>query len=287
MDARSDVFSLGAILYEMLCGQPPFEGATASDVLVGILDRAPVALRERRAAARAFFPRGEAVGRRIHLGPDPSAPWSVVVGVVGDVREEGLDRPPSPAVCPSHRQNTWWRSLAIAVRTPGDPLAAEPLLRQAVREADPTVALRSVRTLEEVLGSNLAARRFALGLVASFAGVALALAAVGIYGVLAFSVAGRTREFGVRLALGASRSTVLLLVLRQGMAWSLLGLLLGIAGAMAGGRLLEGMLDGVTPADGQTLGTVIIIFLGVVSFACVVLAARAMRVDPAASMRAE
>jgi len=238
-------------------------------------------------AARAFFPRGNAVGRRIRLGPDPKAPWSLVIGVVGDTRELGLDVPPGPTVYANHVQNTWRRSLAIVVKTERDPFVAESALRRAVRSADPSLAVRDVRTLDDVLGSSLAPRRFALGLVSCFAGVALLLAAVGIYGVLAFLVTSRTREFGVRLALGATNQSVLLLVLRQGLGWSLRGLALGVAGAVASGRLLTSMLYGVSPADPATFIAVALGLVSVVVVACLVPAARAMRVDPITSLRAE
>ena len=240
-----------------------------------------------QAAARAYFPRLDPVGRRIRLGPDPSAAWSVVVGVVGDVREQGFDVPAAPAVYPDHVQNTWWRSLILTVRTRGDPLRAEPLVRAAVHDADPTLALRAVRTLDEALGSNLAARRFALWLVLCFAGVALALAAVGTYGVLAFTVSSRTREFGVRLALGATRRSVLLLVLRQGVTWAGVGLVAGLAGAAVGGPLLRGLLYAVRPADGATFAAVAGLLVSVVLVACLVPAARATRADPVESMRAD
>jgi predicted permease len=137
-------------------------------------------------AARAIFPNGDSVGRRVHLGPDPTSPWATVVGVVGDTRDGGFDVPPGPSVYAPHVQNTWRRSLVIVVRTSGDPRRAEPILRRAVKAADPTLALRDVRTLDDVLGSSLAGRRFAMSLVSGFAVVALLLAAVGIYGVLAF-----------------------------------------------------------------------------------------------------
>jgi putative ABC transport system permease protein len=175
----------------------------------------------------------------------------------------------------------------VVVRTVGDPRSAEPLIRGALRAADPTLALRSVQTLDVVLGSSLSARRFALGPVSCFAAVALILAAVGIYGVLAFSVTSRTREFGVRLALGARRSSVLLLVLGQGMGWSLLGLIAGLAGAFAGGRLLQSRLYGVTATDGVTLLAVVIGLIGVAAVACLIPAARATRVDPLTSLKAE
>ncbi len=240
-----------------------------------------------QAAVKAFFPHGDPVGRRLRLGPDPKAAWSVVIGVVGDVREKGIDAPPVPAVYPYHAQNTWWRSLTLVVRTRGEPTAIEPLLRRAVRDADPTLAVRNVRTLDEILGSDLAARRFALALIGCFGAVALLLAAVGIYGVLAFSVSSRTREFGVRLALGATRGSVLMLVLKRGLIWSMVGLGLGLAGALGAGRLLESRLYGVAATDLLTFATVAAGFVVVVIAACLAPAARATRVDPMTSMRAE
>ena len=239
------------------------------------------------AAVRAFFPGGSPLGRLVRLGPDPKANPLTVVGVIGDTREQGLDIPPAPTVYASHVQNSWRRQMSIVVRTRGDPHSAESVVRRAVRAADPTLALREVRSLEDVLGSSLAARRFALGLVSCFAGVALLLAAVGIYGVLAFSVSSRTREFGVRLALGATNRRVLVMVLRQGLGWSLTGLAIGVAGAFAGGRLLNGMLYGVSPADSTTFVVAALGLLVVVVVACLVPAMRAIRVDPITTMRAE
>jgi predicted permease len=239
------------------------------------------------AAVRTFFSGTDPIGRRVHLGPDPTAAPVTVIGVVGDTREHGLDIPPSPTVYASHVQNTWSRAMSITIRTRGDPHAAESVLRGAVRRADPSLALRDVRTLEAVLGSSLAARKFALGLVACFAAVALMLAAVGIYGVLAFSVSSRTREFGVRLALGATNQGVLVMVLRQGVGWSAAGLAIGVAGAFAGGRLLTGMLYGVSPADSMTFALVALGLMVVVVAACLIPATRAMRVDPITTMRAE
>jgi len=238
-------------------------------------------------AARTYFPDGYAVGRRVHLGPDPKSPMATVIGVVGDTRDEGFDVAPRPAVYASHGQNTWWRSLVVVVRTSGDPRSAEAALRRAVKAADPALALRGVRTLDDVLGESLAPRRFAMSLVSGFAAVALLLAAVGIYGVLTFLVARRTREFGVRLALGATKPNLLGLVVRQGMTWSAIGLALGVAGALAAGRLLEGMLYGVRPADPIALGLVTAGLFVVAAVACVVPALRAARVDPITSMRAE
>jgi putative ABC transport system permease protein len=177
--------------------------------------------------------------------------------------------------------------MSVVVRTAGEPESAAALVRRAAHDADPTLAVRDQRTLDQVIGSSLASRRFGLALAAAFAGLALLLAAVGIYGVLAYSVTSRTREFGVRLALGASTKSVLLLVLRQGLGWSLVGLAVGVGGALAGGRLLTTMLYGVEPADLVTYLAVAGGLLVVVVIACLVPALRATSVDPLTSTRAE
>lgn len=161
------------------------------------------------------------------------------------------------------------------------------MLRRAVKAEDPSLAVRDMKPLEDVIGSSLAPRRFVLGLASCFAVIALLLAAIGIYGVLAYMVTSRTREFGVRLALGAAARSVLLLVVGQGLGWSLLGLALGLGGAVAGGRLLAGTLYGVQPIDATTYGSIVLGLLVVVGIACIVPAARATRVDPLTSMRAE
>jgi len=226
------------------------------------------------------------VGKRIRIGPNPNGDWMTVVGVVGDVRNAGLDLPPTPTLFVNHAQQAWQHTLSVVVRT-SDSREAIGALRRAVKDVDPAMPLRDIQSMEEVIGSSLDARRFALGLAAAFAGLALVLAALGIYGVLAYEVSTRTREFGVRLALGASPSSVLALVARRGLAWSLVGLALGIGGAVAGGRLLAGTLYGVGPLDAATYATVAAGSLVVVTLACIVPARRATRADPLISIRAE
>jgi putative ABC transport system permease protein len=238
-------------------------------------------------AARVYFPNGNAVGSRVRIGPNPAAPWVTIVGVVGDMRDAANWEAPVPSIYDDGAQQTWWRSLSVVVRTTGDPMAAVPAIRAAVKSADPTLALRDIATLDEVIGVSLSARRFALGLAACFAVLALVLAAVGIYGVLAYSVNARTREFGVRLALGATTGNVMLLVLRQGLGWSLAGLAIGIGGALAFGRLLASSLYGVSTTDGATFVSVSLGLVIVVLAACIVPASRATRVDPINSLRAE
>ena len=238
-------------------------------------------------AARRFFPNGDAVGRRIRIGPDPRSPAMVVIGVVGDIRDEGFGVAAKPTLFANHRQETWLRTLAVVIRTSGDPEAAAPVLRSALKATDPTLAVREIKSLNDVLGTSLAPRRFALGLASYFGAVAVLLAAVGIYGVLAYTVTTRTREFGVRLALGGTARNLLILVARQGLGWSLLGLTLGIGGAVVAGRLLGGMLYGVSPVDISTYSSVAIGLLVVVCVACIGPASRAARVDPLTSLRAE
>jgi ABC-type antimicrobial peptide transport system permease subunit len=147
--------------------------------------------------------------------------------------------------------------------------------------------VNNVQSLDHIIGQSLAPRRFARGLGMSFALIALVLAAVGIYGVLAYNVANRAREFGVRIALGASSRRVVSLVVGQGLAASLAGIVVGLAGAALGARLLSGMLFGVTPLDTSTYVVVVVVLLAVAIAACVVPAWRATRVDPLTSMRAE
>jgi predicted permease len=240
-----------------------------------------------QAAVKAYFGGTDPVGRRIRIGPNPQAPWITVIGVVGDMRDESLDTPARPRFYDVGARNTWWRSFTVMVRTRGDASTAMPAIREAVRAADPTLAVRNIATQEEIIGDSLAARRFSLGLAAAFAALALVLAAVGIYGVLAYSVSARTREFGVRLALGASPRSVLRMVLSEGLSWSLLGLAIGVAAALAGGKVISGMLYGVTATDTTTYVSVAIGLVIVVVLACLVPAFRATRVDPLASMRAE
>jgi len=238
-------------------------------------------------AAKRHFPNGDAVGARVRIGPDPKSQPITIVGVVADMRDVGSGAPTRPTIIMNHVQQTWDRSLSIAVRTTGDPNSAAAALRRAVKAADPLLAIRNVETLDDVLSSSLAPRRFSLGLVATFAAIALTLAAIGIYGVLSYAVTTRTREFGVRIALGASTHSVLMLVARQGLAWAVLGLTLGIAGALAAGRLIAGMLYGVGALDLWTYFAVAAGLFVVVAAACLLPASRATHVDPLTAMRAE
>ena len=238
-------------------------------------------------ASKRIFPKGDAVGRRIKIGPDPNAAWMTIIGVAGDIRSDGLDTPAKPTLYANHRHEAWMRSMSLVMRTSRSAADAGALIRRAIRAQDPALAIRDVQTLNEVVGGSLAPRRFALGLATSFAFIALTLAAIGIYGVLAYNVGNRTREFGVRIALGASSSRVVSLVVRQGIVASLVGIVAGLVGSMLGARLLRGMLFGVTPLDAGTYASVVLLVFIIAIIACMVPALRATRVDPLTSMRAD
>jgi ABC-type antimicrobial peptide transport system permease subunit len=177
--------------------------------------------------------------------------------------------------------------MTLFVRTSGNPMALEAEIKRALRLADPSLATRDVETLNDVLALDLAPRRFALAVCAAFAVVAFMLAAIGIYGVLSYMVSTRSRELGVRIALGATPRDVMLLVARQGLAPALLGVGLGVGGALAGGRVLASSLYGVGPLDPKTYIAVVATVLAIAAAACLAPAVRAMRVDPLTTMRSD
>jgi predicted permease len=213
-----------------------------------------------------------------------------VVGVVGDVAHNGITAP---------RRYRFWRphvqldapnpsrSMTLTIETEGDPRSVLEPVRREVRAMDPSIPVAQVRTMDEVLDGALAQQRFALVLLGVFAAIALTLAVVGIYGVLSYAVSRRTREIGVRLALGAERGKVVRLVVRQGMAMALLGVVVGTGFAWALSGFMESMLYQVAPTDAATFAGVPLLFAAVALAACFVPAFRAARVDPARALRYE
>ena len=238
------------------------------------------------AAARQFFPGENPIGKRIRLGPDPKLPWERIVGVAGDVRQSDLESNPVPMAIEDDEQNSWG-SLTIVARVTGDPERFEPFLRGAIRDADPSVAVITIRTLGAAVGVRTANRRLSLTLIGSLGALALLLAAVGTYGVLAYAVTTRTREIGIRMALGANRLTVSELVVRQGVVSSAIGIALGLVLAIGTARGFRSMLYGVSAVDPVTLAIVTGVLIAMTVGVCSVAAARAARVDPNIAMRAE
>lgn len=246
----------------------------------------PVALIS-ESLARRRLPGVEPVGQRLHVGPRDVPPYTVV-GVVGDVKQESLALDEAMAVYTTIEQ--WHfadRAMSVVARASGDATALAPAVREAIWSVDEDQPIVRIATLDELLAASAAERRFALTLFAAFALAALVLAAAGIYGVLSGSVAERTREIGVRSALGASRRAILAMVVRQGIALTGLGVVLGAAGALAASRGLAALLFGVSPLDPATYLGVTGLLAAVATAACAVPAWRATRVDPASTLRAE
>jgi putative ABC transport system permease protein len=246
----------------------------------------PVAVLINEAMARRFWPGENPVGQRMRLGPNPSTPWETVVGVVGDMRYEGMVQDPVPTAFEFDEQSQWG-SLAIAIRTTGDPARAEGALRAAIRDVDPTVGIQDVRPMDDILGSSLAARRFAMALISAFAFVALALAAIGVYGVLAYSVTSRTREFGIRMALGAQPRSILTDVLSEGLIIASIGVAVGLLAGFGIARITARFLTGMQMPGALTLVVSAAIILAAAVIASAVPAARAARVNTVEALRSE
>jgi len=235
-------------------------------------------------AVRRFWPTRDALGARIQLGPDPRSPWYIVVGIVGNVRQDGFDAQTRPVAYTSYRQEgeTY---LTLAIRTTGDPLRVVPELRAAVRELDKTVPLTDITTMDSVAGDSLARRRFSMLLLSVFAIVSLVLAIVGTYGVTAYMVSARTPELGVRIALGATSRDILALVVGRSSAVSMLGVGIGLLGAVLSSSAIRGMLYGTSPTDVTTLASVAVVLLVASLAAALIPARRALRVDPVETLR--
>ena len=237
--------------------------------------------------ARTLFPNQDPIGKHIQIGGrHDDKEWITIVGVVGDVQQYGLDQPSNMAAYIPLAQDLSF-GYNVAVRTTGDPRRMEQTVRQAFLSADNTQPVFHVRPLEEYVAESLAARRFTLMLLGLFGGLALVLAAVGIYGVISYAVSLRTREFGIRMALGAARKDVLQMVLRQGLKLAATGLVLGIVASVVFTRFLTALLFQVKPADMMTTLAVLLMLAAVALLANYLPAHRASHVDPNVALRYE
>jgi putative ABC transport system permease protein len=241
--------------------------------------------------AREYWPGSDPVGRRFKLGdPSDDIPWLTIVGVVGDVRQMGIDVPVKAEMYLPYRQVNdfeWFVPRDLAIRTNGDPANMVGAVRQAVYAADPDQPISNIATMEEVLGHEAAQRRLGMILLTAFAVLALLLASLGIYGVLAYFVAQHRNEIGVRLALGATPARILLLVLRKGMTLTLLGVVIGLAASFALTRLMTSLLFGVKAVDPLTFAAVPLLLATVALLACWIPARRAAKTDPMIALRYE
>jgi putative ABC transport system permease protein len=237
--------------------------------------------------ARRFWPNNDALGRRIKLvAYEQNAPWHTIIGVVGDTRQSGLDIALRPQVYVHHAQEPN-DQMAVVLKVAGDVLSVAAPARAAVFAIDPKQPVARVRTMQDVIRASVATRRFNMFVVATYAGLAGTLALVGLYAVVAYSVAERVVEMGVRLALGAQPSDLLRLVLTDGLKLVAAGLSIGLVAAFLLTRFLETMLFGVDAQDPATFVIVPLVLLAAALLGCLIPALRAMRVNPATALRAE
>jgi len=250
---------------------------------------APIPVLISESLAKRRFHGFDPIGQRVRMGPDmgrDNAPWAEIVGVVGDVKQLSLALGEADAFYTSHW--AWVDNVqTLVVRTHGNPTALVPAVRNAIWSIDKDVPLPRIATMESLVSGTEAQRRFALILFEVFALVALLLAATGIYGVLSGTVNERTREIGVRAALGASRGDILNLIVRQGMRLTGLGVAIGLVGAVAASYALVTLLWGISRLDPMTYSAVIAVLLAISGIACWIPAWRAAQVDPAITLRAE
>ncbi len=261
----------------------PVKAGRAFDEQDGHVEGVPTQVVVNQAVVDRYLAGGDALGRQITaLFGDPKA----IIGVVGDVRQAGLDRPPNAELYFPIRK-VGRGELALGLKVRGDAMAVAGALREAMREVAPDVPVYAIRTLESVTGATLQLRRFNMTLMSVFAGVALVLAAIGLYGVVAYTVGQRRREIGLRQAIGADTRDIHRLVLGTGMRMVVPGLVAGIVGAIALGRVISAQLYGVGAADPRVLAGVVAVLALVAFAACAVPMWRAARVAPMEALRAE
>jgi predicted permease len=280
--------------YFKAMGIPIIEGRTFRD---NGSDRAPHEVVVGRSFARHFWPNGSALGKRVKTG-GPDTPWSTIVGVVGDVHDEALTKPVDemfyqPTIGLMQAQpgvpDTLWaeNAMTLTLRTTGDPLALFPTVRNEIWALDRNLPLVNVQGLASVVNNAMARTTFTLIMIGAAAGVALLLGAIGIYGVISYMVSLRTREIGVRMALGARSDQVRRMVVGQGLVLAGIGAAIGLVGALGMSRLISSLLYGIAPYDPVTLGGVTLGLLVVAAVASWLPAMRAARIDPIEALRSE
>jgi predicted permease len=255
-------------------------------------ENSPLVVVLNEASARTFWPNEDPIGQRIRwaTGMRPfDEPWHTVVGVVADVRSSGLHKPEPPAIYAPYTQRLfpWVRWNSFVVRTHGEPQSYARAIREELTKVDPMQPIYQVAPLDTVISQSVAARRFHTGIVDVFAALALALCAVGVYGTIGYWVAERTREIGVRMALGATRRTIMLMVVARASGFTAIGVAAGIALSLATSRALSSLLFGVGSFDLATIATVSAVVLVTGAAAAYLPARRASTLDPLSVIRGE
>jgi putative ABC transport system permease protein len=238
-----------------------------------------------RAFARQYFPEGRTIGRRV-LVAGPNQTWAEIVGVAADIHHEGLTSRPAPTVFLLHAQAPGYIT-SLVVRTTGAPNVDASSIRRAIQEVDSTQAVSAVKSMEQYLDESVARPRLYAALVTSFAVLAVTLAVIGVYGLLAYIVKQRTHEIGIRMALGAAREDIFRVVLRQGVVLVVSGLVIGLVAAVGLRGLVSALLFGVTAGDPLAYAGAAALLLGAACTAAAVPARRAARVDPVVALRDE
>jgi putative ABC transport system permease protein len=236
---------------------------------------------------KKYFPSTDPIGKRITFGGPKDSTWITIVGVVGHAAHEGLDAQPRlQYYFPVSQQGLSGMTVTMRAAA-GNPTSLLPAAQQAVRAIDANLPLSSPNTMESLVDASVGQRKLSMVLLAVFSAIAMLLASIGIYGVMSYSVAQRTRELGIRMALGAARSRVLALVVGQGMTLAAVGVGIGLVAAFTLTRFLSSQLFGVGATDPATFGLVSVILAGIALLATLVPALRATRVDPVVALRDE
>jgi predicted permease len=240
--------------------------------------------------ARTLWPGADPIGQQVRFSK--KLPWVTIVGVSRDVHSMGLSEPVPMEMYLLHDQlpgaaGATERAMYVVLRTAVDPLSLAPSARRVVREADPLIAIVGIRSMKQMVDLSIARPRFTMLLLGVFGGVAFTLAAIGVYGIMAYAVKRRAREIGIRMALGARPGDVLRLVVGQGMRLALVGLAVGVAGALLATRLMESLLYGVSATDPLTFVTIALLLAAVAFLASWLPARRAVRTDPTLALREE
>jgi putative ABC transport system permease protein len=236
--------------------------------------------------AKKYFANQDPIGKQIEVMWDGSGP-DEIVGVVGDIREGALEKEPEPAIYWTHAREPSYSGMALVVRTTGDAARFQTAIQKEIRAIDPEQPIADVRTMKEVIARSIARPRFNTLLLTIFAGVALVLASVGLYGVMNYSATQRTHEVGIRMALGATRTDIMRLVVGNGMLLTLIGIALGVAASLGLTRVMASLLFGITATDVPTFFGVSVMLIAVALVANYIPARRATRVNPVVALRYE
>jgi len=244
-----------------------------------------------RTMAREFWPGENAIGKRFKPSrPESPDPWIEIVGIVGDLKQMGAEAAVKPEMYMPYRQvadQPWYAPRDLIIRASVPPMSLVSSVTNKVHEIDPDQPVSNVRTMKEVLGEEFGQRQTGTMLLGVFAGLAMLLAAIGLYGVLSYFVTQRIPEFGVRMALGARSRDILMLVLRHGMGLALIGLSIGLIASVALTRLMKSLLFEVSASDPIVFGLIALLLSGVAFAACAIPALRATKVDPMIALRYE